>query len=197
MRNIVFKMGGSILFREDGCVDAIRRALQAGDKERIFAIVGGGEAIESMRALHAIYSSLNPVAMHWRCIRLLDATWEVACELFPDFVPVSSWEELMSASQSPQSGVFLVRPAAFYSDEHLARIPRAWWPVTNWETTSDALSWLLAKLISATEIRLAKRCACDSKWSVRDAAEIGIIDKELYRLASMDENPIPIFFVQL
>jgi len=183
---VVVKLGGATLFERDMRWEALLACLYPRQSERVYVVVGGGETVESMRTLHEIYPSLDPIAMHWRCVGLMDATWQIACELSPCAHPIADWEELQRSLKTSASGLHFVRVGAFYAEHLCDRIPQAWLPRMGWEATSDALSWLLAKLISATQLRLAKRCEIDPAWSLHHAAERGIVDSDLARLVAAD-----------
>jgi hypothetical protein len=182
--NIVIKVGGASLFGGPRLVEQIRKAITPESNQRVFVIFGGGDTIESMRSLHTLYPHLDSVAMHWRCIRLLDATWEVACELFRDGLPTETWDNVQRATDGPFGRFHLVRVSAFYSRESLSQIPSTIQPSQDWSTTSDVLSWLLAMRIGAAELRIAKRCFIDSSICIHDAAAAGMIDPELARLSA-------------
>jgi hypothetical protein len=202
IENIVVKIGGASLFRPNIDIASMEAAIRPGPTRRVFVLFGGGDTIESMRTLHARFPRLDPVALHWRCIRLLDATWEVACELLPDHSPVADWETLIRSATahgatSDGAKSYLVRAGAFYSETASEDLPEAWLPRVGWETTTDALSWLLAKVVQAPTLRLAKQCKCNPDWSVHEAHDAGIIDSELARLATADSDPIRIEWFQL
>jgi aspartokinase-like uncharacterized kinase len=187
--NIVVKIGGATLFGESTFVESMRAMLQNATRQRLFVLLGGGETVESMRALHARYPQLDTESMHWRCVRLLDATWEIGCELFPELTPIATRAQLQQAKDGTMQETFLVRPAAFYSPESLADIPEPWRPAHDWNTTTDTISWLLAKWIKASELKIVKCCLVDSSTSLLTAARSGIIDPELARLALADQAP--------
>lgn len=198
--NIVVKIGGASLFGGSGFLESMRAIVQSEPGRRIFVLLGGGETVESMRSLHARFPQLDPEQMHWRCVRLLDATWEIGCELFPGAIGIAEWDELMSqAVHGPLEAIYLVRVSAFYSSQALHRIPREFQPVHDWDTTTDALSWVLAKLIGASELRIAKRCDVGPDTAISEAARSGMIDTELERLVtSQQRQGTPnIRFVQL
>jgi aspartokinase-like uncharacterized kinase len=78
-RRIVLKLGGSLLTQPDWYV-RLRDWILQQPSGRYFMIVGGGEAVEAMRELDRIHA-LDQEAMHWRCVDLLDASFEIAAEL--------------------------------------------------------------------------------------------------------------------
>lgn len=138
---LVFKVGGSLLHQPD-CVPRLRKWIEEQDQTPMLGVVGGGEVIEGLRLLNQQHP-LDQVAMHWRCIDALKATWSVACELFPEGMPIATKEELIhyvaggklacnqpvfeesyQTSHATHPGLSqygrpfgLVLPAAFYSEE--------------------------------------------------------------------------------
>ncbi|MCY2974718.1 MAG: hypothetical protein NTW52_08650 [Planctomycetota bacterium] len=81
----VLKIGGSLLSQTDW-PSRLNHWLQTQPAGLYFTIVGGGEAIEAMRELDRIHT-LDQTAMHWRCIDMLEATFEVAVELLERVIP--------------------------------------------------------------------------------------------------------------
>ena len=198
--NIVVKIGGASLFGGSGFLNSMHEMVHGEPRRRVFVLLGGGETVESMRSLHDRFPQLDPEQMHWRCVRLLDATWEIGCELFPKAIRVEDWDDLTNqALHGPLEATYLVRASAFYSPQILSRIPREWRPAHDWDTTTDALSWVLSKLIGAAELRIAKRCPVDSQMTIARAARLGMIDSELVRLVGLSSsaNTPSIRFVQL
>jgi aspartokinase-like uncharacterized kinase len=198
--NIVVKIGGASLFGGSGFLNSMHEMVHGEPRRRVFVLFGGGETVESMRSLHDRFPQLNPEQMHWRCVRLLDATWEIGCELFPGAVGITDWDDLMTEAVGGQPGsIYLVCASAFYSPAVLSRIPQELRPAHDWNTTTDALSWVLSKLIGAAELRIAKRCPVDSQMTIARAARSGMIDSELVRLVGLSSsaNTPSIRFVQL
>lgn len=194
MNRIVVKIGGSLLFSAEGvreCVDAMVREFP---HAQLNFIVGGGDTVESMRTLNRFYPELDGDAMHWRCVALLDATWEVLCELIPEAEGISNCEQLRS-HRFNESMLNVVRIGAYYSPDPMREMPHEQIPRVGWETTSDALAWLLARIISADAIVLVKMATVPPQWSIEEAAERGIIDSELARLVRTNTTAtIPIYF---
>jgi aspartokinase-like uncharacterized kinase len=192
----VLKIGGATLFTAPWWPARIESFQHQVDQ--LFVLVGGGDTVESMRRACELYPTLDPVAMHWRCVQLLDATWEVACELLPNATPISDWNELQFALASLHKGLFLVRVGAYYQSGTNPAIPESWLPRHGWETTTDALGWLLCKLTGAQRLWLIKQCDCDGIASLQGAAQQGIIDPELARLAAQDlgSNMVDVLFVR-
>jgi 5-(aminomethyl)-3-furanmethanol phosphate kinase len=192
----VVKVGGATLFSAHGIVPVLRELTSKTDIQSWYVIVGGGDTIESMRRLHRLYPTLNDEAMHWRCVELLDSTWQIALELAPRCQAIESMEELVAASERGMPGLHLVRVGAFYHPDQLVHLPHHWLPKPGWQTTTDVLAWLLAKRIHADRLLLVKQCDCESIASLHEARQLGIIDSELERLVSVDPDPITIEFVR-
>jgi hypothetical protein len=184
----VLKIGGATLFAPRGMTASIELLRNRFRNDRVFFLFGGGDTVESMRTLHAIYPQLDAEKLHWRCIDLLDATWSVACELMPDCIPVSDASSLAHAMNSAQSGGYLVRTRAFYSPDSSRSIPAEWRPAVGWDTTSDALAWLLAKLVRADRLVLAKQVEWNNPRGLVEAARCGMIDSEIVRLVESDPD---------
>jgi len=123
--------------------------------------------------------------MHWRCIRALDATYEIAAELVPDFGRIGSYEELRSIVETRSAGggtrAHWVRVAAFYNPAAARQVASELHPDCNWRTTSDSLALLLASMIGAQRCSLLKACPVDHVRSMHQAVEEGIVDPESIR----------------
>lgn len=144
-----------------------------------WVIVGGGECIEAMRALSRRYN-LEQSEMHWRCIRLLDATWEILTELFPQWIPIHSPEIFRQTQRrEPQPAIYIVRVHSFYSRSnepqvHTTVSGSSQIPV-GWETTTDSIAALLSTIIGASELVLIKSCTIPSH-SPLELQRLGIVD---------------------
>ena len=180
---VVIKVGGATLFQYSGFESELRSLLAKYANAQVWMLVGGGDLIDAVRTVHKIYPVLDPVQIHWRCVELLDHTWELAKEIFPTDTPIASREDLNRfVTIRDRSGVHWVRCQSFYSRLTRDLIPDSWCPESTWNTTSDVLAWLLAKLIDADRVVLLKQCHCDPAWSLAEAANRGVIDSELARL---------------
>lgn len=166
----VVKIGGSCLEDPDLCA-AMCGWLSDQPAAENFLIVGGGDCIEAMRALSRRFP-LDPKEMHWRCVDLLDATWGIAGELFPDWIPIATPAELrLQRDTVPRPANYLVRVKAFY--HRSSRDPQ---PLREgWETTTDSIAAFLARWIGASELVLIKSCPIPTLEPQALAAE-GIVD---------------------
>lgn len=169
----VIKLGGSALTNPH-MPRQLNEWLQQQPPAENFLVVGGGNCIEAMRELDTVHG-LDSVAMHWRCIRLLDATWEIVSELLPDWRPIATACELgqhLTAEPSHRAQ-WLVRVSSFYDQTHLhskdASLP------CDWRTTTDALAAYLAKISNADELVLLKMCSVELT-DPQQLAKAGIVD---------------------
>lgn len=188
MQTIVVKIGGSIVF-SSASIDPVIKAIASKYRgSRLFVIVGGGELVEAIRVLHRRRPELDEERLHWKCVELLDSTWEVVCTIAPDAISVRTESELNDALSNSDEAVYLVRVASFYSKLiHDGLSPESR-PATNWDTTTDALAWLLAMTIKAEQVLLVKSCEVKEDLPLVLASETGIVDREIERLAQTTPN---------
>lgn len=183
----VFKLGGSVLQDVDW-PHRLRAWLNRQRPGNYFGIVGGGLLIEALRDLDNRHSLSQP-EMHWRAIRLLDATFEIASELTPNIDRIVSSDELNSidnmAVANDRVRARWVRIAAFYNEASLEAIPLEYQPALGWTTTSDSLALFLAYRIRASRCVLLKSCSIDPMLSLEQAVVQEIIDPECLRFRSL------------
>ena len=140
--------------------------------------------IDALRDLDDLYG-FSQVDLHWRCIRALDATYEIAAELLPEFDRIGS-TDLVQAIVGSQPKIDAwrigwVRIAAFYSHATLADVPLEAQPAIGWSTTSDSLALFLAHRIGARRCVLFKSCSVRHIASLEHAIVEEIIDPETIR----------------
>ena len=188
IERLVIKIGGATLFQSNGFVRELNALLRENEGSQIWLIVGGGDLVEAIRTAHRIYPDLDHEELHWRCVELLDHTWAIARQVYGYGVAIETSEELaMHSRQQSTPEVLWVRVQSFYSRAASHSVPIAWQPSSNWNTTTDALAWLLGKTIDADRVLLIKQCECDPNWPLAEAAKLGVIDSELARL--IEKNP--------
>ncbi len=193
IERVVIKIGGATLFQPNGFASELRALLQENEGTQVWLMVGGGELVEAIRSAHRIYPDLDHEELHWRCVELLDHTWAIARQAYGAGVAIETTEELAKYSQQQSTpGVLWVRVQSFYSRVASHSVPIAWQPSSNWNTTTDALAWLLGKTIDADRVLLIKQCECDPNWTVADAARLGITDSELARLIEANPSVRPV-----
>jgi len=189
----VIKVGGSLL-TWPGLQATLPRWLNTLSPSTNLLIFGGGECVEAMRQLDALWH-LDPTAMHWRCVRLLDATFEIAQELWPQ------WEIFPADSRPPLDGDHsdaVERLQHFLTDfdpnsprnivVHIASIYTRCinaLPYT-WDTTTDSIAAYLAQRLKATELFLLKSTTPPGDLSASQAAESGLVDAAFPTIAPRD-----------
>ena len=169
VRRIV-KFGGSLLSRPEW-PDQLRRWLQGHRQEQIVLMVGGGKMIDAIRDID-VHHRLPSDDVHWRCVQLLDATFDVVRWTLPELATIaqqSEWQSFVEAAKTP--GIHLLRIAAYYvretpdaenpSDGDATRPSRGWarhrlpW---DWQTTTDAIAVAMAADAAADCVTLLKSC---------------------------------------
>jgi uridylate kinase len=193
IERIVVKVGGATLFQPNGFENELLELLKVHSTMQVWLIVGGGDLVEAMRTAHRIYPDLDHEEIHWRCVELLDHTWAIAKQVHGTGIAIDNSAELSKhAQREPTPGLFWVKVQSFYNRSTVHLIPKSWQPMANWNTTTDALAWLLGKTIDADRVLLIKQCECDPKWTITEAAIRGVIDSELARLIEADSKARPV-----
>ena len=193
IERVVIKIGGATLFQTSGFEAELRSLLANYENTQIWILVGGGDLVEAMRTAHKIYPVLDHEEMHWRCVELLDYTWNMARDIFTPGVAIANRENLDRCKQFRElPEVYWVRVQSFYNRFEREGFPDWWRPESSWNTTTDALAWLLAKIIDADRVILLKQCDCEALSSLDEAANRGVIDSELARLYALDRSERPI-----
>ena len=176
MRRVV-KIGGSLLLRQDLPSQLNNWFSRQRPAENI-VIIGGGELIDAIRKLDKLRPG-NPVEVHWRCVKLLQTTFQIMCDWFP------SWESVRT-EEAFQRGVnfgfssgkpTLIEVSAFYRKGDESGLP------LDWRTTTDAIAAALAIKSKANEVVLLKSCSVDPGLSVNEMAASGIVDEAMPMVA--------------
>jgi 5-(aminomethyl)-3-furanmethanol phosphate kinase len=177
----VVKLGGSLLSQPDW-PGRLKYWLDCQPVDDYCLIVGGGGVIDAMRELDSVHR-LSGESMHWRCIRLLDATYEIAAELLPDAIKCDCLEDLkqkLAVGSPSEKRLFLTRVAGFYTPADLSPCSKSL-PI-GWETTTDTLAAFLGILIHAEQVVLLKSCRIAEGLTLFDAAEQGVVDSAICSL---------------
>lgn len=203
---VVIKIGGAMLHDSVNFADDVFNVCsEYADTDR-FLIVGGGTMIDAMRELHVRYPHLDNEEMHWRCVRMLDATWEIACELLPFAQPIREWDELdriakqgslIDEGSSKSSGCYLIRVDTYYNPQTIDQYEASERPQIGWQTTTDALAWLLAVRTKAQRVVLLKRAENIDHLDLAAAATRGVVDPEIARLQKDNGHPLQIHLRQV
>jgi 5-(aminomethyl)-3-furanmethanol phosphate kinase len=195
-KRTVVKLGGS-LFDSPSWPDRFQKWLARQTAGCYFVVVGGGKLIDVLRELDA-NQRLSQTEMHWRCIRALDATFEIASELIPEFGRIASNEQLNQTIEatcdSESVRAHWVRIGAYYSKELSPAFQDEPELAQSWDTTSDSLALLLAFRIRAARCFLLKSCEVKHLSTLQKAIAEGVVDAESIRF----DSRIPsIEFVQI
>lgn len=166
----VIKLGGSCLDNPQ-LANAVRNWLLTLTPGQNLWIVGGGLAIDAMRQLASLHP-LDEANMHWRCVKLLRASFEIVAELLPTWRAITerhAWQQLLAAS--PQAENYLLAVDSFYSRQSSqeSQLPEGW------ATTTDAIAAYLARLSNADELILLKSCEVTESDPLQ-LAQQGIVD---------------------
>ncbi|TWU21596.1 Amino acid kinase family protein [Novipirellula galeiformis] len=177
MRRVI-KIGGSLMTHEDlveqlpRWLDAIAQEdrCDAGPTETLL-IVGGGNLIEAIREWDRLRPS-DLVKTHWRCIELLQHTFEIIGEWFPSWPQIDSRHGFDDTLKNGFSNTVptLVAVRSFYTPEHDGGLPQ------DWRTTSDSLAGMLANESAADELVLLKSCVIDPTWNIAEMVDRGVVD---------------------
>lgn len=173
-RRCVVKVGGSLL-RRPGLIDELNEWLAANPSGEHWVLVGGGDLIEAVRRWDQIHR-MDPETVHWRCVDLLDTTFEMMRSWFPEWGFVDRFEQV--ESRRGTGGITLVRPSAIYRRGRDADgVPR------DWRTTTDTIAVILGQIIRADEIVLLKSCEIPEDRTIAELSRWGIVDEALPMVA--------------
>ena len=161
------KIGGSLLRRHD-FGSLVRRELERAPEPTRLVIVGGGELINAVRVLDAI-RPLPAAAIHWRCVALLDTTFEFAADWLPELTPIRTAEDWNRLVSGARPGNYLVRPGAFYEPGADGGLP------SDWRTTTDAIAVQMTAAAGGHRTVLVKSCEIPA-GSPEELASLQIID---------------------
>jgi aspartokinase-like uncharacterized kinase len=177
----VIKLGGSLLLFPK-LPSALTAWLSRQTPAINILIVGGGECVEAMRELDALWK-LDPQLMHWRCVDLLDATWQIAKELWPKWPTYGP--DTGRENADCQQLLDFIRSSSFASDPHGALLVRVRSVYGNscqqlpfdWRTTTDSIAAYLANSLDASELVLLKSTPHAFDSTTAHAAQVGWVDQ--------------------
>lgn len=191
----VVKVGGSLLDVPNLGERLVSWVSQQPSAVNLF-VVGGGGMVDAVRDLDSKHH-FDANFVHWHCVDLLDKTSAILNELLPRSLEhrwIRLRQELgsfLDSGDKQSPSVAVVSPAAFYvRGESEELLP------SNWSTTTDSISALLAMWTSAAELVLLKSAeppsAAPSEETDEDGgselwtklAEFGYVDANFPRIAS-------------
>ncbi len=155
MRRVI-KIGGSLLSRAD-LPGLFTGWINRQGKAENLVIVGGGELVDAIRTLDQIRPG-DSLETHWRCVDLLDVTYQVVSSWF-------AWQLVSTSSQLEErlnhgfavDRANLVAVRSFYDRDSTIDVP------LDWQTTSDTIAAILANKVGADELVLLKSCYVDPR----------------------------------
>ena len=192
--SVVIKVGGSLLTKP-GLPAALQQWVQSdplvqGKSQRLF-VVGGGEAVNALRAIDAA-NPLPPEVAHWAAIDVMDQNARL----------LASWMEMTTLTTSftrikkRASGDWILAPGPFLRREEPS-LPGIRLPV-GWEVTSDSIAARLAGLLGGSLVLLKSSppppCFVDGDW--QKASERGYIDSH-FPLGIMDRLRVNAVFLDV
>ncbi len=177
MRRVV-KVGGSLLTRSD-LLDALPQWLARQSPARTLLVVGGGELIDAIRHLDQQRPGVS-AEVHWRCVDLLQVTFEIAAKWFERWHQIDAPNRLsaMIDSADPVDNPTLVSVRSFYGRGYGFDLP------TDWSTTTDSIAAAMAIEIQAEELVLLKSCRVDPSANLQQLAREGVIDTAFPKLSA-------------
>lgn len=153
MRVRIIKLGGSLLEIADW-TERLCSWIDQQPPASNCLIVGGGPPVDALRELPNL-ADYDDQFLHWLCIDLMEITHRLVQHQLINWHAVQTSPELQTHLANQRSHI-LVSVKAFYTRESETqldvRLPM------NWDTTSDSLSALLARLTQAEELVLLKSC---------------------------------------
>lgn len=174
MRRVI-KVGGSLLSRAD-LIESLPHWLDQQSPAQNVLIFGGGELVDAIRNLDRLRPSESAV-VHWRCVDLLQVTFQMAADWFSAWSTVDSRDLLAALAAVGAERPVLVSVRSFYRPDVGSSLP------LTWDTTTDAIAAELAVRCEADELVLLKSCEVDPGADVDSLAEAGIVDLALPLIA--------------
>ncbi len=189
MRRVV-KVGGSLLLQSK-LAESLREWIAGQPAAQTLVIFGGGELIEAIRRLDQLRPG-DPGEVHWRCVELLQATFDIASSWLVDWPRIDTTGDFDEALAAITSGspATLVSVRSFYrrdsGSDSGSQLP------LNWSTTTDSIAAELAVKVGADELVLLKSCDVDPEADALQLARKGIVDPVFPRVA----GKLPAFRVE-
>lgn len=168
-RPVVIKVGGSLLALKR-LNDELAELLQSLSNHQVVLLTGGGPAVKAYRKLCEA-SDIPQDRAHWHCIKLMSNLTNTLCDVFPNSVTASSWDEVQRAWTVDRIPWFIVEDFLLADDKHRDHLPHTW------DVSSDSIAAHLANRHEA-ELILLKGCALPKRRPTAKAlARRGIVDK--------------------
>ena len=184
MRRVV-KIGGSLL-KSPGLTSRLSQVQDLDSSANTLVIIGGGDLVNAVREIDQV-ANLDATETHWLCVDLLTQTFNIMKHQI-DWPVIETVEDLLQWIEHPPSPATttLVRVDTFYHRPSARETAKIQKPINaddwvrlphNWETTTDSIAALLAKIVGAEELILLKSCSVPSQDTPTVLAEKGIVDQ--------------------
>jgi len=164
----VIKLGGSLL-DWPAMPTAFARWLAAQPPAVDVMVVGGGAVVEAIRSWDRTFT-LDPVAMHWLCVRAMSLTAEFAGSLLADARIAHTIRDLRLRVEG---GVQILDVEAFLRADQQRHDPLP----CDWSVTSDSIAARVAQALEAHELALLKSALPSAAQSRAALAECGYVDR--------------------
>jgi 5-(aminomethyl)-3-furanmethanol phosphate kinase len=166
---IVVKVGGSLLDLP-GFPERLQGYLDSLAPERCVVVVGGGAAVDFLRALDFTHA-IGEKQAHALALRALELTAHAVACLVSGLVVVTRTGDLSNIWRLGKTPVFSPRE---FLESLPSQSPDAL--PESWSTTSDSIAARLAVELDASALHLLKSAGLSGVACRRDAAERGLVD---------------------
>jgi aspartokinase-like uncharacterized kinase len=150
---------------------------------RVTVVCGGGIFADEVRRAQAHWR-LSDLSAHNMAVLAMAQTAYLMHGLNPELQLTRSKADIRRVLQKGRTALWL--PYELQRDQPDAN--------TNWEVTSDSIALDLARRLNAERLVLVKSCEIDTKASLAQLAEAGIVDQRFAALS--DGAAFPIDFVR-
>lgn len=186
----IVKVGGSLLDLAD-LPQRLRRFVTtlflnstSASACQILVVVGGGKVVDAIREYDSVHT-LDERGSHWLSVELMHCTSQLLQLMIPEWPiidqPKQLHEWLSERSQHPRA--MIASPHCFYGPQlNFQALP------IGWDTTSDSISALLARITGADELVLLKSTGASetNDLSILDEAFARALPEGLkYRLVNL------------
>ncbi|HZZ74264.1 MAG TPA: hypothetical protein VFE24_18655 [Pirellulales bacterium] len=179
MRIRVCKFGGSLL-THPAAIERMGRWLAAQPSARTVVLVGGGNAVESLRQQSA-RGELCDDSAHWRAVAAMGEHARLLQAQIPAGLLARSLAEIafvppeLGSAESLPAELFFFDPTATLHNED-RRFSAGPLPST-WDVTSDSIAARIAQLLRAAELVLWKSCDLPAGSSLCRWSDGGFVDR--------------------
>lgn len=170
----VVKLGGSLLELPD-LRERFARWLAAERSAVSVLIVGGGPAVDRLRARHA-EGEIDDEQAHWAAV---EAMRDNARRLLAAGVIDAAWIGHVDELSAAAAGLYALDPLRFLRETD-ARLTDGPLPAS-WDATSDTIAARVARALAADDLALLKSVTPRSGATLEALAAEGVVDRTLPR----------------